>query len=75
MPVKDYLILASVIIIWGINFLFMKLGLNEVSPSVLGMLRFLCVLFPTIFILKRPQVKWYYLIGYGLTISFGQFIA
>lgn len=73
MPIKDYLILASVIIIWGINFLFMKLGLNEVSPSVLGMLRFLCVLFPAIFILKRPQVKWYYLIGYGLTISFGQF--
>lgn len=73
MPIKDYLILASVIIIWGINFLFMKLGLNEVSPSVLGMLRFLCVLFPAIFILKRPKVKWYYLIGYGLTISFGQF--
>lgn len=73
MQFKDYLILSSVILIWGVNFLAMKWGLNEVPPLILGMLRFLFVLMPALLFLKRPNTKWRYLIGYGLTISFGQF--
>lgn len=67
------LIATAVILIWGINFLFMRFGLNEVSPLVLGILRFSFVLFPAVFFLKKPNVSWKLLAIYGLTISFGQF--
>lgn len=73
MNLKDYLLILLVIGIWGVNFLFMKFALNEIPPMVLGMLRFFCVVFPAVFLLKRPPVPWYVLAAYGLTISFGQF--
>lgn len=40
MNLKDSLLMMSVIAVWGINFLFMKIALNDVPPMVLGMLRF-----------------------------------
>ncbi|MDO5638425.1 MAG: EamA family transporter [Neisseria sp.] len=70
---KDSLLAAVVIAIWGINFLFMKVSLQEVSPMVLGMLRFLFVLLPALFFIKRPAVRWYWLALYGAVISFAQF--
>lgn len=73
MVLKDYLILTSVIVIWGVNFLAMKWGLDEVPPLILGMARFSFILFPAVFFLKKPDTPWIYLILYGLTISFGQF--
>lgn len=73
MKIRDYGIIAMVVLIWGINFLFMKWALLEVPPPVLGMLRFACVLFPAILLLKKPYVAWKWLILYGLTLSFGQF--
>lgn len=73
MNLKDYLLILLVIGIWGVNFLFMKFALNEIPPMVLGMLRFFCVVFPAVFLLKRPPVPWHLLAAYGLTISFGQF--
>lgn len=73
MTAKDWLIALGVIIAWGVNFLFMKFALYDVSPMVLGMLRFLFLLLPAIFFLSRPAVPWRWLIAYGLTISFGQF--
>lgn len=51
---KDWLIAIAVILIWGINFIFMKIALFDVSPMVLGMLRFAFLLFPAIFFLARP---------------------
>lgn len=73
MSAKHYLIILAVITIWGINFLFMKFALDDIPPMVLGMLRFVGVLLPAIFFVKRPDVAWRWLILYGLTISFGQF--
>lgn len=73
MTAKDWLIALGVIIAWGVNFLFMKFALYDVSPMVLGMLRFVFLLLPAIFFLSRPAVPWRWLIAYGLTISFGQF--
>lgn len=73
MNLKNYLLILLVIGIWGVNFLFMKFALNEIPPMVLGMLRFFCVVFPAVFLLKRPPVPWHLLTAYGLTISFGQF--
>lgn len=73
MTLKDVFIALLVIMIWGVNFWFMKIALGDVPPLVLGLLRFLCVLMPAIFFIKKPSTSWKLLIAYGLTISFGQF--
>lgn len=73
MNAKDRLIALIVVVVWGVNFFFIRLGLTELSPMVLGLLRFVLVLFPAVFWVKKPAVAWYWLAAYGLTISFGQF--
>lgn len=74
MPVQHFLILLMILCIWGINFLFMKWSVNEISPIMVGMLRFFCVVFPLIFLLKKPKTSWKYLILYGLIINFGAIV-
>lgn len=69
----DKLAAFAVIFIWGINFFFMKVGVNEMSPMVLGFLRFLMVLFPAILFIKIPKVAWKWLLLYGAVSNFGQF--
>ncbi|UYZ81658.1 hypothetical protein [Moraxella bovis] len=44
MHTKDYLVLFSVVLIWDVNFLAIKIGLNDVPPLILGMVRFLLIL-------------------------------
>jgi len=73
MPLKDLLIALVVIIAWGVNFVVIKVGLDGLPPMLLGALRFLLVAFPAVFLIKRPNLPWRWLIAYGATISLGQF--
>lgn len=74
MPLKDWLAALLVIVIWGVNFVVIKVGLNDVPPLLLGGLRFSLVAFPAVFFVKRPAVGWGALMLYAFTISFAQFI-
>jgi len=62
-----------VVAIWGTNFVFIRLGLNELQPFTFAALRFFLVAFPLIFLLHKPQCSWPSLISYGLFIGLGQF--
>ena len=73
MSPKDLLLALVVVIVWGINFVVIKIGLHGVPPMLLGALRFMLAAFPAIFFVKRPKLPWRWLLAYGLTISFGQF--
>ncbi|MEZ0194354.1 EamA family transporter [Pseudomonas qingdaonensis] len=73
MPLKDLLLALVVIVAWGLNFVVIKVGLDSLPPMLLGGLRFVLVLFPAIFFIKRPQLPWRWLLAYGTTISLGQF--
>ena len=73
MPLKDLLLALVVIVAWGLNFVVIKVGLDGLPPMLLGGLRFVLVLFPAIFFIKRPQLPWRWLLAYGTTISLGQF--
>ncbi|MCK9746545.1 EamA family transporter [Pseudomonas syringae pv. syringae] len=57
--------------IWGINFSVIKLGLTNVDPLILAGLRFSLCALPAIFFVRRPDVPWRYLIGYGLVFGIG----
>lgn len=72
MPLKDALLALVVIVAWGLNFVVIKVGLQEIPPFLLGALRFLLV---AVFIpfFKRPAMPWRSLIYFGLTIGFLQF--
>ena len=43
MLLKDKLAAFAVVFIWGINFYFMKVGVSEIHPMLLGCLRYLLV--------------------------------
>ncbi|MGL4206783.1 MAG: EamA family transporter [Aeromonadaceae bacterium] len=62
-----------VVLIWGVNFVVIHVGLVGVPPLLLGALRFLLVALPAVLLVPRPRIPWRWLLAYGLTISFGQF--
>lgn len=73
MSPKDLLLALVVIVVWGMNFVVIKVGLDGMPPMLLGALRFILAAFPAILFIKRPQIPLRWLLAYGLTISFGQF--
>ena len=73
MSVSHVLQALLVVLIWGVNFVVIRWGLNEVPPFLLAAARFSLVVFPAIFFIKKPNVPWRWLIAYGLFNSFGQF--
>lgn len=70
---KDGLLALLVVVVWGLNFVVIKVGLHNMPPLMLAGLRFLLVAFPALFFVARPKIPFRLLLGYGLTISFGQF--
>ena len=69
----DGLLALLVVVVWGLNFVVIKVGLHNMPPLMLAGLRFVLVAFPALLFIARPKVPLRLLLGYGLTISFGQF--
>lgn len=73
MPIKHILLCLLVVVIWGINFIFVKLGLNEFSPLFLCSLRFLLASIPAVFFIKPPAMPFKMVVLYGLIMFALQF--
>ena len=69
----DLLRALGVIVIWGLNFVVMKVGLQSLSPMLLGALRFVVASLPFLLFVPRPALPWRYLVAYGLAQGVGQF--
>jgi O-acetylserine/cysteine efflux transporter len=68
----SHLLLAILITaIWGINFSVIKSGLSSVDPFILAGIRFTLCALPALFFIKKPDVPWRYIIGYGLVFGIG----
>ena len=72
MPIRDWVAALAIIMVWGVNFVVIKLGLDEIPPFLLGGLRFVLVAL-AVFFVPRPAVSWRILLLFGMTLSFGQF--
>lgn len=70
---NDLFLALVVIIIWGLNFIAIKLGVKNIPPLMLGTLRFLFACFPIIFFLPKPPISWSRLFWLSLSINVGQF--
>ncbi len=67
------LLALAVMIVWGTNFVVIKVALAHLPPLTFAALRFTLALLPAVFFLKRPNVPWWNLAAYGLLIGVGQF--
>lgn len=70
---KDLGLVVLVILVWGVNFAVIKVGVMGIPPLLLGALRFMLAAFPALLFLKPPKVPLRLYLAYGLTISVGQF--
>jgi len=70
---RDMLFALAIIMAWGLNFVVIAWGLDDLPPMMLGGLRFLIVAVIGSFFFKRPNtpLKWWF--WYALPLSFGQF--
>ena len=73
MKKKDIMLSVLLVILWGVNFTVIKLGLSGVPSMLLVTLRYLLSTFPAIFFIKKPKTELKYIILYGLTVGVGQF--
>lgn len=69
----DYLKALAVVVIWGLNFVVMKVGLPGLCPMLLGALRFAAASLPFLLWVRCPNVHWRFIVLYGLVQGVGQF--
>ena len=67
------ILVLLVILVWGVNFAIIKVGLAGVPPMLLGSLRFILAAFPALLFLRPPKVPLRLYLAFGLTMSVGQF--
>lgn len=73
MTPKDMLLGLAIIFAWGFNFIVIRWGLDDLTPMMLGGLRFLVIAVVGSFFFSRPKTPLKWIIAYALTLNFGQF--
>lgn len=68
---NDLLITILVMIIWGFNFVMIKLAVSEVNPLLMTAARFTLAALPIIFFVRKPNVQWRYIVSYGVVFGVG----
>jgi O-acetylserine/cysteine efflux transporter len=71
---RDLAAAAIVVLIWGLNFLFIVEGLEQFTPMQLGAARFALTAFPLMFLIARPAIPVRELVLYALFQGVGQFV-
>lgn len=62
-----------VAMIWGLNFVAIKLGLATMPPFMFTALRFMLAAAPFLPLYRSPGTAWKWVIGIGLALGVGQF--
>lgn len=73
MNTKSVLLALSVVLIWGVNFSVIKVGLETLPPIFFSGLRFFIVALPAVFFVPRPNVKLWQLFAVGLSLGVVKF--
>lgn len=73
MTTRDRVLALLVVLVWGMNFVAIDLGLQGVPPLVFVGLRFILVAFPALLFVPRPSSRFRDVLVLGTFISVGQF--
>jgi O-acetylserine/cysteine efflux transporter len=73
MSPRDLILALFVVTVWGVNFVAIRWGVDEVAPLLMTALRYLLAALPAVFFIRRPAASWTILIGYGFAIGVAQF--
>src|SRR5881227_3144431 len=73
MPTRHVLLAVAIMIVWGVNFVVIHVGLADFPPLLFVALRFALVAFPAVLFVPRPDVPLRFVVGVGLFLSAGQF--
>lgn len=73
LSLRHFLLALAVVIVWGTNFVVIKLALGQWPPLLFAALRFSLALVPAMFFMPRPSVPWRNVALYGGLIGMGQF--
>ena len=68
-----YLLALLVVVLWGVNFIFIDFGLRDWPPLLLVAVRFTFVVVPAIFFVKFPHGNFRRILLIGVFMSAGQF--
>lgn len=69
MSPRDLLLALLVVFVWGVNFVAIKMGVEDVPPLLLTGLRFLFTAIPAVFFIPRPAVRWSSLAMFGILLG------
>lgn len=70
---RHMLLALAVVVVWGVNFVVIEVGLEGFPPLLFSALRFFFAAVPAIFLLGRPRVAWRYVIAVGLALGVAKF--
>lgn len=70
---RDILLILLAVFLWGLNFIIIKIGLQQFPPLLFSALRFLSAAFPWVFFFPRGVIRWRDILGVGLFIGLIQF--
>jgi O-acetylserine/cysteine efflux transporter len=70
---RDLVSALFVVLIWGTNFVAMKVGLRNLTPFQMGAARYVFAVLPLIIFIRPPKLPVKWIIAYGLCQGVGQF--
>ncbi|MBC7402239.1 MAG: EamA family transporter [Microbacteriaceae bacterium] len=73
MTPRHTLLALLVVVIWGVNFVAIDLGLTDVPPLLFLAMRFVLVAVPAVFFIRPPAIGWRNILLIGAFLSLGQF--
>src|SRR5687767_7882719 len=73
MKPRDLALATLVALIWGVNFVVIRVGLDSMSPLLFCALRFGVAALPAVLLVGRPQAPWRWVIATGLALGVVKF--
>ena len=70
MPIRHIALALLVVVIWGFNFVVIKLSVEALPPLLAAALRFLFAALPAVFFVRPPKAPWFIVMGFGLAFGF-----
>lgn len=73
MKLTHFLLAILLAMIWGVNFIFVRIGLDQMSPFMLCAIRFTLASIPFVFFIKPPELHFKWVMAYGMVMFVLQF--